>query len=199
MLPLQAGTHTLPLLVRLVVLGGIALLTELASSSCSVSLKSIDPAVVEQAHTIDSWYKYLPEKAPYFCLQTRCDLVWKDPQIRHGYWKALHPESPHRVMMEAKGDTFILHRGYVWDGNSIGHTHPSDLIPSLRHDALYHALREGAPLNRRELDQAYLRDERRSFWGCTRYLRYLIIRCFGRIYTNQTNHGTLLITPTPTA
>lgn len=165
----------------------------LLAACTTASLKDISPAVAEQAQQADSWYDYLPRKAPGFCLRTRHTLVWNDPALPLGHWQGLHPKAPHRVIMEARGNAFILHRAYVWDGNTFGATHPADLLPSLRHDALYHALKEGAPLNRRLIDLAYLKDERH--YGSPGFpgLRYRIIRLFGGLFNNSGQKGTLII------
>ena len=65
-------------------------------------------------------------------------------------------------------------------------------MPSLRHDALYHALKEGAPLDRAEIDAAYKAD-------CEKYgaeldaLTYGAIRMFGGSFNDAGAHGTLIV------
>ncbi len=152
----------------------------------------MSPAVVAEAQRSDSWYSYLPEHAPGFCLRTERALVWREPGMRLGFWRGVHPSPPHRVVMEARGDTFILHRHYVWDGMSVGETLPCDLLPSLRHDALYHALKEGAEFPRAEADRAFLRDMRRAGVSGAGW-DYALIRCFGGFYLKRQGQPTLLL------
>jgi|GEM_PF-1910405 len=158
--------------------------------------KSIAPEVVQQAAKPGSWYSHLPEHDPHFCLRTETSLKWKDPQLQLGYWKGLHPESPHRVLMEARGDTLIVHRYYVWDGCTVGETKMRDLLATLRHDALYHALKEGADFSRRQVDLAFLRDQEQADVSFA-WLNYLCIRLFGGFYNRSQGEKTMLIYPTP--
>lgn len=156
--------------------------------------KSIAPEVIQQAALPDSWYGYLPERAPGFCLQTHTDLVWKDPRMQLGHWLGVHPEAPHRVLMEAHADTLIIRRHYVWDGASVGETRTRDLLATLRHDALYHALKEGADFSRRQVDLAFLRDQRQAGVGGA-WWNYLCIRLFGGLYNRPQREKTMLIFP----
>ena len=157
--------------------------------------KSIAPEVVQQAKKPGSWYSHLPQNDPYFCLRTETSIKWQDPQLQLGYWKGLHPEYPHRVLMEAKGDTLIVHRSYVWDGCTVGETKMRDLLSTLRHDALYHALKEGADFSRRQVDLAFLRDQQKADVGGA-WLNYLCIRLFGGFYNHSQGERTMLIYPT---
>lgn len=146
-----------------------------------VNVKQLAPDVVAYGQKEDSWYEYMPQYAPYFCLKTRYSLAWLDPEMQLGYWRLLHPEPPHRVIMEARGDTLLLHRGFVWDGVSFGNTEPRELVPSLLHDALYYARQGNAPIPRREADLVYLRAARR--YGCSsKYTDYLGVRAFGGFF-----------------
>ena len=157
--------------------------------------KRISPEVQQAAQKEDCWYTFMPHRSPGFCLRTRHAIVWKDESLDLDYWRGLHPRPPHRVLVEARGHTLILHRRYVWDGNSVGCTEPADLMPSLRHDILYHALKEGAPISRRAIDQAYRTD-------CERHgaeintMRYATLRLFGGIFNDFGMHGTMIIQPT---
>lgn len=172
-------------------------LTGCASLVDALGMKSIAPAVVEQAQQEESWYTYLPHRAPGFCLRTRHAIIWKDPHLSLGFWRGLHTREPHRVLMEARGDTLILHRRYVWDGNSFGCTGTKDLLPSLRHDVLYHALKEGAQISRRQIDRAYWRDSRKQGASLAKALpRYLAIRLLGGLFNQSGMKGTLLIEQT---
>lgn len=162
-----------------------------------VNQKSFAPEVLTDAQQEDNWYGYLPERAPYFCLITRKSLTWRDPAMHLGHWRALHPMPPHRILMEAHEDTFTLHCSYVWDGMTWGRTEKSDLLPSLLHDALYHALQGNAPFSRSEADRAFLR-ARRAAHGNNAYGEYLALRWFGGLF-NETheNDKTILIEPLP--
>ena len=182
-------------------------LASMLSSNCTLTTasaaepqngKTLDPAIATEAQKKDCWYEYLPEKAPGFCLRTKITLTWEDPQVNVGYWQGLSPYPPHNIIMEAKGHTFVLYAGYEWDGNSVGHTELAHLMPSLRHDALYHALKEGAPLDRAQIDAAYKRD-------CKKYganinnLAYGALRLFGGAFNDAGMHGTLIIKKTEPA
>lgn len=146
-----------------------------------VNVKQLAPEVVSYGKQAGAWYEYMPQYAPYFCLKTRCSLEWHDPEMQLGYWLLRHPESPHRVIMEARGDTLLLHRGFVWDGVSFGNTLPRELVPSLLHDALYYARQGDAPISRREADLVYLRAARK--YGCgSKYTDYLGVRTFGGFF-----------------
>ncbi len=156
--------------------------------------KSISPAVVAGAQEPTSWYSYMPERAPDFCLCSERSFVWHEPGMQLGHWRGLHPAAPHRVLMEARGDTFILHSHYVWDGMTVGETQPCDLLPTLRHDALYHALKEGASFSRAEADRAFLRDMRRSGVSGA-WLKYRLTRLFGGFFLTRDAERTMLLRP----
>lgn len=164
----------------------IMLLTFLALPGCrqvveAVNMKQLAPEVVAGGQTPDGWYEYMPGYAPYFCLKTRRTITFDDPRMNLGYWRVLHPEPPRRVLMEARGSRLILHRSFVWDGESFGGTVKEELLPSLLHDALYFALQGEAPFPRREADQAYLRACRQAgLWH--KYPAYLGVRIFGGLF-----------------
>ena len=144
-------------------------------------MKQLSPQVVECGKHPKGWYEYLPEYAPYFCLKTRYAIIFHDVEMNLGYWRLLHPEAPHRVMMEGRGDMLILHRSFVWDGMSFGNTVPEELLPSLLHDALYYALQGDAPFSRREADAAFFRSCQTH--GCPgKYLTYLSVRALGGFF-----------------
>ena len=144
-------------------------------------MKQLAPELVEDAREPGAWYEYMPEYAPHFCLKTRYHIVYSDPEMQLGYWRLRHPLPPHRVMMEARGDSLILHRSFVWDGVSFGRTEPRELMPSLLHDALYYALQGDAPFTRREADLAFLRACRR--YNCSgKYASYLSVRTLGGFF-----------------
>ena len=147
----------------------------------AVNIKQIAPEVASVGLQQESWYEYLPQSAPGFCLKTRYSLSWHAPEMQLGYWLLRHPEPPNRVIMEARGDTLLLHRGFVWDGVSFGKTLSRELVPSLLHDALYYARQGGAPVSRREADLLYWRVA--GQYGCaSRYSDYLGVRTFGGFF-----------------
>ncbi len=156
--------------------------------------KSIAPAVVAGAQQPGAWYSYHAARAPYFCLCTERELRWQEPGMQLGHWRGLHPQAPHRVLMEARGDTLIVHRHYMWDGMTVGETQPRDLLPTLRHDALYHALKEGANFSRAEADRALLRDMRRAGVPAA-WWKYRLTRCFGGLYLDPDAEPTMLVRP----
>ena len=61
----------------------------------AVNMKQLAPELVEYGKTADAWYEYMPEYAPYFCLKTRCAIVYSDAQMQLGYWRLRHPLPPH--------------------------------------------------------------------------------------------------------
>ena len=162
------------------------MLVFLSLASCrqmidAVNMKQYAPEIVESGSRRGGWYEYMPEYAPYFCLKTSKHIIFHDPEMQLGYWRAKHPLPPHRVMMEARGESLILHRSFVWDGESFGGTVKEELLPSLLHDALYFALQGKAPFPRREADQAYLRACRQAgLWH--KYPAYLGVRIFGGLF-----------------
>lgn len=187
------------MLVNHVLKISLILLTALSLNACrqivdGMVSKRIMPEVVQQANKPGNWFTYMPERAPGFCLRTDTDLVWKDPLLQLGYWQGIHPQAPHRVLMEARGDVFIIHRNYVWDGCTVGDTLLRDLLPSLRHDALYHALKEGAQFSRRQADLAFLRDQRKAKIGMA-WFNYLCVRLFGCFYNRPNQQKTMLVYP----
>lgn len=176
----------LPLVLLLLPLCGCKQMLE------AVNPKAIDPAVIAGAQRENAWYRYVPENAPGFCLVTQRAIIWHDPEMHLGCWLGRNPVPPHRVLMEARDSTFVLHRRYVWDGMSWGNTVPRDLRPTLLHDALYHALQGGAPFPRSEADRAFLRARRAEHVG-TAYCEYLAIRSFGGLFNNTHGRVSLLV------
>ena len=146
-----------------------------------VNVKQLAPQVVECGKQPGNWYEYMPAYAPYFCLKTRYAIVYHDAEMQLGYWRALHPEPPHRVLLEGRGNALIIHRSFVWDGMSFGRTEPAELVPSLLHDALYFARQGNAPFSRREADLVFLRACRR--YGCSgKYTAYVGVRALGGFF-----------------
>ena len=146
-----------------------------------VNVKQLAPQVVECGKQPGNWYEYMPAYAPYFCLKTRYAIVYHDAEMQLGYWRALHPEPPHRVLLEGRGNSLIIHRSFVWDGMSFGKTVPEELLPSLLHDALYYARQGNAPFSRREADTAFLRASKvRKCKGA--YTAYISVRALGGFF-----------------
>lgn len=146
-----------------------------------VNVKQMAPQVEEYGRKPGSWYEYMPEYAPYFCLQTRYAVVYHDAEMQLGYWRILHPEPPHRVLVEGRGNTLIIHRNFVWDGISFGKTVPAELLPSLLHDSLYFARRGKAPFSRREADKAFLR-ACKAYKCKGAYTAYISVRALGGFF-----------------
>lgn len=184
--------HLLPLLLLTL------LLSQCEQIGTAILGKTITPDVIRGAETRPTWYQYLPEKAPGFCLRTTRTLIWRDPLLQLGYWRGVDPDHPSRVYMEARGSTLIIYPGYTWDGMTIGTTTSADLPSTLLHDALYHALAAGASFPRLLADRAFLRQRRLAGLPGTR-LQYRVIRLFG--WPSSRPHGTptlRLIPTTPT-
>lgn len=163
----------------------------------TVGGKQIGADVKEAGHLQGAWYAYLPDRDPGFCLITRRAVVWHDPQMQLGSWRAKLRKPPCRVLMEARNNVLVLHRRYVWDGRSWGCTHTEDLLPTLLHDALYQALQAGAPFPRRQADAAYLRAEKRIKMPVTAYREYAAVRTLGGLFNYFGNAEDLLIEPLP--
>lgn len=165
---------------------GVLLLPLVLAFSCRqvvnlVNVKQLSPEVVRMGQDAGGWYTYMPEYAPHFCLRTLYSIAWHDPAMQLGYWKLRHPEPPHRIIMEARGDTLYIHRGFVWDGISFGNTVPAELVPSLLHDALYYARQADAPVSREMADDVFLRACEQ--FGCSgKYAGYLGVRAFGGFF-----------------
>lgn len=158
----------------------------------TVGGKQMAPEVQKQGQTGQGWYAYLPQRAPGFCLITRRAVIWKDPQMHLGCWRGRHPQAPHRVLMEARDSTLVLHRRYIWDGMTWGTTEMQDLQPTLLHDALYHALQGGAPFPRREADAAYARARRAAGAPCA-FGEYPAIRLFGGLFNSMGAKDSIII------
>lgn len=147
----------------------------------AVNMKQISPEIARCGSTPGAWYEYVPEHAPYFCLRTRHHILYHDPEMQLGYWRARHPLPPNRVVLEARGSSLMIHRSFVWDGMSFGKTEPRELLPTLLHDALYYARQGGAPVSRRAVDQAFLRACKAH--ECSGiYAVYLSVRMFGGLF-----------------
>lgn len=140
--------------------------------------KEIDAGVIRDAAGKESWYEFLPEQYPGFCLRTTCVMICSSPQMNLGYWSGYDSDNPDEIMMEARGNTLVIYPGYVWDGKTIGTTTPEDLKSTLVHDALYHALASGADFARAEADEAYRRCRRQQGLPHANF-EYRIIRLFG--------------------
>lgn len=154
------------------------------------------PDVIYGASLQPTWYEYLPEKAPGFCLRTTRSILWRDPLLRLGYWRGVDPDDASRIYMEARGSTLIIYPGYTWDGMTIGTTTSADLTSTLLHDALYHALAAGARFPRLQADRAFLRQRRQAKRPHTR-IEYSAIRLFG--WPSSRPHGTPTLRIIPTS
>ena len=86
--------------------------------------KEIAPDVISRAGEQDSWYAFLPEQYPGFCLRTTCTVIQTLPGRNIGYWSGFDSDSPGNIIMEARGNCLVIYPDYVWDGKSIGTTGP---------------------------------------------------------------------------
>lgn len=159
---------------------GIAALTLGSCEQVGVMFvgKEIAPDVISRAGEQDSWYAFLPEQHPGFCLRTTCTVIQTLPGRNIGYWSGFDSDSPGNIIMEARGNCLVIYPDYVWDGKSIGTTGTADLEATLIHDALYHALSGGACFSRREADRAY-RAVRKRRGPSHIAAEYKLIRLFG--------------------
>lgn len=157
--------------------------------------KSIDNDVISYGQGEGNWYSIIPEQYPHFCLKTERALIWSFKDLDFGWWMGLHPDAPHRVMMVARGNSFYLAHHYIWDGVSIGNSSMKKLKASLLHDALYHALKEGADFQRINADIAYARLMRANK-SRRAGIDYLALRLTGGIFNTPDSEKTLLIIPT---
>lgn len=157
--------------------------------------KSIDSDVISYGQGEGNWYSILPERYPHFCLKTERALIWSFEDLDFGWWMATHPDAPHRVMMVARGNSFYLAHHYIWDGVSIGNSSMENLKASLLHDALYHALKEGADFKRVNADIAYARLMRANN-SSRAGIDYFALRLTGGIFNMPDSEKTLIIIPT---
>lgn len=185
---------------------GAAAVALLLTATVAAGCKSMAPAVVTGATSASvvrearplsptpstrGWYRYLPDKAPGACLQTARPLQWRFPGLNFGSWRAVDAHA-RRPVMCAAGDSLTIEEGYVWDGATFGTTTPRLLVPTLVHDALYHALMHRAPFARREADRAFLTLLRQ--WQCPHpCLSYRAVRVAGRLFNAPDNPPTLII------
>lgn len=163
-----------------------AVIAGAASSPVAGEERPLSPTL-----STSGWYRYLPGKAPGACLQTARPLHWRFPGLNFGSWRAVDAHSLQPVM-SAAGESLTIEAGYVWDGATFGTTTPRLLVPTLVHDALYHALMHRAPLERREADRAFLALLRQ--WQCPHpCLSYHAVRLGGRLFNAPDNPPTLII------
>lgn len=188
---------------------GAAAVALLLTATVAVGCRNMAPAViagatfspvVREARPLSltpqthDWYRYLPDKAPGACLQTVRPLQWRFPGLNFGSWRAVDVHS-RRPVMCAAGDSLTIEGGYVWDGAAIGTTTPRLLVPTLVHDALYHALMHRAPFARREADRAFLALLR--LWKCPHpCMSYRAVRMAGRLFNAPDDPPTLIIEKT---
>lgn len=108
-----------------------------------------------------------------------------------GTWKAygIHDK---KLYMEARGKTFCIEKNYGWDGATNAPTTRSLLLPTLFHDALLHAMMNGAPVSRKQADLAFYQlMKRERFPLAAAY--YRSVRNFGSSFVPKQNPPTLKI------
>lgn len=108
-----------------------------------------------------------------------------------GYWSA-YGAGDKKPCMQAAGQIFRIQPGYVWDGATEGPTTNKLLTPTLFHDAMLHAMMNGAPISREQADGALLQLMRKEhfFWSGA---YYRIVRNFGAGYSQPQMPQTLEI------
>ncbi len=154
----------------------------------------LDSLIIKEGKKKESWYIYDPEYDDRYCLRNRFPMGWQLKGVNLGHWQGYSPTPPHRLVMEARGEFFFLTEDYHWDGLSVGKTRYNDLEASLLHDALYHAIKEGAPIDRVIADNAFFQAQRENK-GSSPYMSYALLRLFGGFYNRPDEEKTLLIRP----
>lgn len=114
-----------------------------------------------------------------------------DFQHQLGHWSA-YGISDKKLYMTASGTKFTIQPGYVWDGATEGPTTNKLLTPTLFHDAMLHAMMNGAPISKDQADGALLQLMKKEafFWSGT---YYRLVRNFGNNYVKGQTSKTLAI------
>ncbi len=173
---------------------GLLQLASCRSFFDSLISHELDSLIINEGKKKESWYIYDPEYDDRYCLRNKYPMGWQLVGVNLGYWQGYSPTPPHPLVMEARGEYFFLTKDYHWDGLSVGTTRYNDLEASLLHDALYHAIKEGAPIKRSIADRAFFQAQRENN-GTSPYMSYALLRLFGGFYNSPDEEKTLLIRP----
>ena len=184
---------TSPINFRLVIPCGMALLLPWAFTSCSDCLcsgKGVGTiAKVSLKHDDQPWYRCVTiDQKTMYMTGTRVSWTF---QHELGYWEAFDTRNK-KLCMTARGKTFTIEPGYVWDGATEGPTTDKLLTPTLFHDAMLHAIMNGAPLGRDQADGAFYQLMKAENFTMARPY-YELVRNFGEAYLNRQNPPTLTI------
>lgn len=139
------------------------------------------------------WYRCFPDEKGKRMFVTMANLSYEF-QHELGYWRA-YGAGDKQLYMTARGKRFSIEPGYVWDGATEGPTTNKLLTPTLFHDAMLHAMMNGAPISRDQADGALLQLMRKEnfFWSRP---YYKIVRNFGASYSQPQYPRTLRIDTT---
>lgn len=159
--------------------GIMALLT----ASCSIPAAPV---------ASENWYEgVLYENEPFYVTKTAMSWESTRPNADFGHWTAVSTYDP-SGWMKAEGRRFTIGPGYGWDGVTWGPSTPRMISPSLFHDAMLHAMMNGAPISRKQIDQAFY-DIMRARHASCRHLYYPFVRLFGWCFTFPQHPRTLKI------
>lgn len=159
-------------------------------SDCLCSGKGVDTiAKVSLKHHDQPWYRCITvdNKTMYL---TGTSVSWTF-QHELGYWTAFDIKDK-KLRMTAQGKTFTIAPGYVWDGATEGPTTAKLLTPTLFHDAMLHAIMNGAPIGRDQADGAFYQLMKAEKFVMARPY-YEAVRNFGDSYIPRQNPPTLII------
>lgn len=176
----------------------LTLLLSWATISCSNDLCSGDGvptiAKVSLKYKDQPWYRCFINSKGHRMFITTTRVHWTF-QHELGYWAA-YGNPNKKLYMTARGKNFTIEPGYVWDGATEGPTTAKLLTPTLFHDAMLHALMNGAPINQEQADGAFyqlLKAE--DFYLADTY--HFAVSKFGDQFLTRQNPPTLIIKNLP--
>ncbi|MEG2237683.1 MAG: hypothetical protein RRY13_08520 [Akkermansia sp.] len=136
------------------------------------------------------WYRCGKIQSGATMYYTNARISWTfDHQL--GYWQAFGAKNK-ALNMTAAGKTFTIEKNYGWDGATKMLTTPKLLTPTLFHDALLHAMMNGAPITRDQADGAFYQLMKKENFTWSK-MYYLAVKEFGASYLEQQNPPTLII------
>jgi hypothetical protein len=159
-------------------------------SDCICTGKGVGTiAHVKLKHKDQPWYRCVHRDGQTM-YQTMTTVSWTF-QHELGYWDAYGAKSK-QLYMRAQGKTFTVFPGYVWMGSTQGPTTEKLLTPSLFHDAMLHAMQNGAPLTQAQADGAFYQlMKAENFVLAGTY--FATARNFGSSYNGPQNQQALTI------
>lgn len=183
-------------MIKKLLCSSLALLPLLNSCSSDVCKGNgvATTAQVKLSRPDQPWYQCFTNESGHRMFITAAPVSY---QFQHelGYWSAVGANDK-KLYMKAAGKNFSIEPGYVWDGATEGPTTNKLLTPTLFHDAMLHAMMNGAPITRDQADGALLQLMRQEnfFWSKP---YYKIVRNFGANYSQPQFPRTLKIINTP--